>query len=173
MRSQRFQILRSLCSVLLVSQVLFLLGSHLRGDPLYCPPLAVFMHFFFLTVFAWKLAKGINFVAFLSTEIHVSAPAVSVATLNHGDRARRSPAQSSATTGAPIRPAESSPIGLRLAESVFYAMHERGGRGLPLQNDFEESIPSFVYSIIGFGIPLVIVAVAASLNWSLYGSSEL
>ncbi|XP_070551393.1 adhesion G protein-coupled receptor L4-like [Ptychodera flava] len=59
-RSERFLILMNLSAVLAAAQITFLAGIEATSNQTVCQIVAVLLHYFYLTVFHWMLAQGIQ-----------------------------------------------------------------------------------------------------------------
>ncbi|XP_014400833.1 PREDICTED: adhesion G-protein coupled receptor D1, partial [Myotis brandtii] len=59
-RNQRYHIHANLSSAILVAQVLLLVSFHCRPGTVPCQVLAVLLHYFFLSAFAWMLVEGLH-----------------------------------------------------------------------------------------------------------------
>ncbi|XP_037365771.1 adhesion G-protein coupled receptor D1 [Talpa occidentalis] len=59
-RNQRYHIHANLSLAVLVAQVLLLISFHFDAGTVPCRVLAVLLHFFFLSAFAWMLAEGLH-----------------------------------------------------------------------------------------------------------------
>ncbi|XP_040842800.1 adhesion G-protein coupled receptor D1 [Ochotona curzoniae] len=60
MRSQRYHIHANLSLAVLLAQILLLISFCLEPGTVPCQVLAVLLHYFFLSVFAWMLAEGLH-----------------------------------------------------------------------------------------------------------------
>uniref|UniRef100_A0A6Q2Y9A5 Adhesion G protein-coupled receptor D1 n=1 Tax=Esox lucius TaxID=8010 RepID=A0A6Q2Y9A5_ESOLU len=59
-RNQRYHIHANLSFAILVAQILLLISFHFHPGTLPCRVMAVLLHFFFLSVFAWMLVEGLH-----------------------------------------------------------------------------------------------------------------
>ncbi|KAJ7994144.1 hypothetical protein DPEC_G00262860 [Dallia pectoralis] len=60
MRNQRYHIHANLSFAILVAQILLIISFHFSPGSLPCKVMAVLLHFFFLSVFAWMLVEGLH-----------------------------------------------------------------------------------------------------------------
>ncbi|XP_069071455.1 adhesion G-protein coupled receptor D1 isoform X2 [Pleurodeles waltl] len=60
MRNQRYHIHANLSFAILVAQILLLISFHFDTGTIPCKVLAILLHFFFLSAFAWMLVEGLH-----------------------------------------------------------------------------------------------------------------
>ncbi|XP_070571023.1 adhesion G protein-coupled receptor L4-like [Ptychodera flava] len=58
--SSRITILKNLIVALLVAELLFVTGIRATDDDMLCSIIAIFLHYFYLSVFSWMLVQGIQ-----------------------------------------------------------------------------------------------------------------